>query len=221
MTGRVITVAQQKGGAGKTTLAAHLAVAWAQAGRSVALLDIDPQGSLSAWMARRAARSDGALLLTHSQIPGWRTQREVERLAAQHDLVLIDSPPHAETEGRIAVRAADLVLIPVQPSPIDLWATRPTLDLCAGERVPMLIVLNRVPPRTKLTEAVIREVEDLGAPVACNRLGNRTAYAASLVEGSAATESGRRTVAAEEVAALAEEIAAHLDEGGLSKRSTR
>ncbi|WP_042695744.1 ParA family protein, partial [Azospirillum sp. B506] len=119
MTGKVFTVAQQKGGAGKTTLAAHLAIAWAQLGHKVATVDIDPQGSLTRWHAVRAEATGGQPGFTHVQITGWRTQAEVEKLARSHDIVVVDSPPHAQTEARIAVRAATLVVAPVQPSPMD------------------------------------------------------------------------------------------------------
>jgi len=100
MAGTVITIAQQKGGAGKTTLAAHLAIAWAGQGRNVALVDIDPQGSLAAWHALRTERlGDGKTGLAFAAITGWRTAAEVERRARDHDIVVIDSPPHAETEA--------------------------------------------------------------------------------------------------------------------------
>jgi len=207
MAGKIITVAQQKGGAGKTTLAAHLALAWAGEGRRVALVDIDPQGSLTAWHRLREERlGSGRSGLTCADIKGWRVANEAERQARDHDIVLIDSPPHAETEARAAVRAAHLVVVPVQPSPMDVWATRPTLELARQERVPALIVLNRVPPRANLTDTMLAWIEELGAEVAQARVGNRVALATALAEGSGVTEMGNGGRAAEEVAALAGEI---------------
>jgi chromosome partitioning protein len=207
MAARVITIAQQKGGAGKTTLAAHLAVAWAGAGRSVALVDIDPQGSLAAWHALREERlGSGKTGLDFAAITGWRTEAEVKRRARDHDIVVIDSPAHAETEAKLAIRAADLVIIPVQPSPMDVWATKPTLDLAAQEKVPVLLVLNRVPPRANLTEAMLAKLGGLGAAVADSRIGNRVALATAMLEGRGITEASASR-AAEEIAALAEEIA--------------
>jgi len=206
----VITVAQQKGGAGKTTLVAHLAVALAGGRRRVAVVDIDPQQSLTSWYRAREARPGeaGAGLLV-SQIKGWRLQNEVARLKAEHDLVLIDSPPHAETEAKIAVRAADLVVVPLQPSPMDVWATRPTLELAAAERRPALLVLNRVPPRAALTAEMLAEIEKLGAPLAKARIGNRVVFASALVAGGAVGEIQPRGKAAQEIAALAREILRH------------
>jgi chromosome partitioning protein len=207
MAGRVITIAQQKGGAGKTTLAAHLAIAWAREGRSVALLDIDPQGSLAAWHRLRGDRfGTGKTGLDFAAITGWRTEAEVARRARDHDIVVIDSPPHAETEARLAIRAADLVVLPVQPSPMDVWATRPTLDLAAQEKVPVLLVLNRVPPRANLVEAMLAKLGELGAEIAEARVGNRIALATSLLEGRGITEAAASSRAGEEIAALAAEI---------------
>ena len=208
MAGRVITIAQQKGGAGKTTLAAHLAIAWAAQGRSVALVDIDPQGSLAAWHSLRAERlGEDRIGIDFAAITGWRTAAEVERRARDHDIVVIDSPPHAETEARLAVRAATLLLVPVQPSPMDLWATRPTLDLARQEKTPVLLVLNRVPPRANLTETMLAKLAELGAAVAEARIGNRVALATALAEGLGITEAAASSRAAEEIAAAAAEIA--------------
>lgn len=207
MAGIVITIAQQKGGAGKTTLAAHLAVAWAGQGRRVALVDIDPQGSLAAWHQLRSERfGSGRTGLDFAAITGWRTEAEVERRARDHEIVVVDSPPHAETEAKLAIRVADLVVIPVQPSPMDVWATRPTLDLAGQEKVPVLLVLNRVPPRANLVEAMQEKLAEFGASVAESRIGNRVALATAMLEGRGVTEASASR-AGEEIAALAAEIA--------------
>ena len=207
MAAQIITVAQQKGGAGKTTLAAHLAVACTAAGRRVVAVDIDPQESLAMWYRIREERfGNAAAGLLVSAVKGWRSRSEVERLAREHDVVSIDSPPHAETQARIAIRAANLVVVPVQPTPMDVWATLPTLELAAAEKVPALLVLNRVPPRANLTEDMVAEVRKLGAKIARARLGNRVAFASALAEGRAVSEAQPRGRAAQEIAALAKEI---------------
>ncbi|WP_085557216.1 ParA family partition ATPase [Azospirillum agricola] len=212
MAGKVFTVAQQKGGAGKTTLAAHLAIAWAQLGHSVATVDIDPQGSLTRWHAVRTEATGGRPGFTHVQINGWRTQAEVEKLARSHDIVVVDSPPHAQTEARIAVRAATLVVAPVQPSPMDLWAVHPTIELAAQEKRRLLLVLNRVPPRARIADELIAKVHELvdppGVALAAAQVGNRTAYAGTLMSGLSVTEAARKSQASAEMQALAEEILA-------------
>ncbi|MSP48271.1 MAG: ParA family protein [Alphaproteobacteria bacterium] len=205
MTARVVTVAQQKGGAGKTTLAAHLAVAWAREGYKVGVVDIDPQASLTKWFAERARVKD-AVPIELRCVGGWRVQSEVEKLARTVDLVVVDSPPHAETESKIAVRAADLVLIPAQPSPMDLWATKATIDLARSEKRAALVVLNRMPARGKLAEQMRGKYAELGAPVAEAVLGSRVAFAAALLEGVGISEHAPSSAAAQEMAALAAEI---------------
>jgi len=207
MSAKVITVAQQKGGAGKTTLVAHLASLWSGARKSVAVVDIDPQGSLAAWYAAREDRfGEDDTGLTFSAVTGWRTANEVERLARDHDVVLVDSPPHAETEAKIAVRASSLVLVPVQPSPMDVWATRPTLALAKGEKRQALLVLTRVPPRARLTEAMLDEVKKFDAGVARSRVGNRVAFATTLLSGRGVSEAASGSPAAKEMANLAREV---------------
>jgi chromosome partitioning protein len=200
---KTLTIAQQKGGAGKTTLVAHLAVALSQRGRRIAVIDIDPQGSLTRWHQLREERfGEGYTGLTFSHLSGWRLGSELSRLKRNHDLILIDSPPHTETEAKTAIRSADLVLIPVQPSPTDLWATQATLDLAAHERIPVKVVLNRIAPNAKLAVTIAKQLPFQTK----TRLGNRVAFASALMEGRCVTETQPTSPAALEIKALAEEI---------------
>ena len=205
MTARIIAVAQQKGGAGKTTLAAQLAVAWA-ANKSVALMDIDPQGSLSAWHGLRTASNRTLNGIHLSSVSGWRVGTELDRLKSDFDIVLIDCPPHADTETKNAMRAAGLVVIPVQPSPMDVWATTPTAEFASEQGTPVRLVLNRVPPRSRLVDAVRVMLQDKDLDIAKNHLGNRVAFAASMMEGLGVTESARTSQAAQEISNLAREM---------------
>lgn len=207
MAGRVVAVAQQKGGAGKTTLAAQLAVAWAAAGVRVSVVDIDPQGSLTQWAERRRARlGDGGIGFEFAALPGWRATRWIADQARHADLVLIDGPPHAATEARFAVRAAQWVLVPVQPSPLDLWATAATAKMVAEERRRLCAVLNRVPPRAGVTAQIAAALAGDGLAVAATRIGNRVAFAQAMEEGLGVTERARTSPAATEILALAEEL---------------
>jgi chromosome partitioning protein len=207
MAGRVITIAQAKGGAGKTTLAVQLAVAWARSGARVAVVDIDPQGSLAAWVELRRARlGDAAIGFEFAALPGWRAERWIVDHAREADLVVVDGPPHAETEARIAVRAAGLVLIPVQPSPLDLWATEATLTMARNERRTAVAVLNRVPPRSTATERIAADLASLGVALASSRIGNRIALVHAMAQGLGVLETAPASPAAAEIAALAAEI---------------
>ncbi len=203
MHGKIITVAQQKGGAGKTTISAHLAVVLAQKGLKVAVLDTDPQASLTEWHKIREKRfGEGFTGLTFMTISGWRLGSEISRLRKSFDAIVIDSPPHTETEARTAIRYANLIVIPVQPSPTDLWATQATVDIAKGENVPFLVVLNRVMPNTKIAGVIAQSLTNLSETC----LGNRVSYASTLMEGMAVTETHPRTTASEEMKMLALEI---------------
>ena len=209
MAGLVITVAQQKGGAGKSTLAAQLTVAWARRGKRVAVLDIDPQASLAAWVGLRRARlGDVGIGFDFAAMPGWRAAPWIEERAGSCDLVVVDSPPHGDLEARIAVRAASLVVVPLQPSPLDLWSTGTTLKLARDEGRTVLAVLNRVPARSSLTDTVAGELARDGVAVAAARLGSRVAFMQAMAQGSGVSESAPSSPAAHEIAALAAEIAA-------------
>ena len=203
----VITIAQRKGGAGKTTLAAQLAIAWARGGARVALLDIDPQASLAAWVDLRRARLGADNLgFDFAALPGWRAAQWIEDRARSADFVVIDCPPHAETEARMAVRAATLVLIPMQPSALDLWATEATLKMARDERRRPLVVLNRVPPRSGLTDRIAGDLAESGAPIAAARIGNRIALVRAMAAGLGVTESAGASLAAAEIGALARDL---------------
>ena len=200
----VIAVAQRKGGTGKTTLAANLAAAMA-AGHRVALLDIDPQGSLTRWHDLRLA-GGGAAPLTFSNVAGWRLTAELDRLKRAHDIVIVDSPPQIDTEAKLAVRGATLVLIPVQPSPPDVWAAEGTLKLAAEERRPVAIVLNRVPASPRQKDAVAAELAVREIPLLRTTIGNRTAFVDAFAAGLGVSESAPRSSAAQEIRALVAEI---------------
>jgi len=207
MTATIITIAQRKGGAGKTTLAAHLGVTWASHGRVVTLIDTDPQASLTQWYHKREARMGPAGTgLRFGAATGWRAVGEIAQHARQSDIVLIDSPANADGDARAAMRSAGLVLVPVQPSPVDVWATLPTLDIARQERVPALLVLNRVPARACLTGAMRAKLATYDVGLAQSAIGNRIALAAAFAEGWGIGESDGGSPAAGEIAALAAEL---------------
>lgn len=207
MAGRIITIAQQKGGSGKTTLAAHLAVALGAGNTRVALLDCDPQGSLGEWFeAREGTLGEDATGLDFRTASGWGARREARSLARDYDIVVIDTPPKSDIESRPAIEAASLVAVPVQPTPIDLWATQATLEMIAKEGVGSLIVINRALPRVALTQEMSEAIRALGHPAAETRLGNRVGFAASMGEGRTIMETTPGSKGAQEIEALAAEI---------------
>jgi chromosome partitioning protein len=207
MAGHVITVAQQKGGSGKTTLAVHLAVHFMRAGRSVAVLDIDPQGSLGRWFMTRVERTEGGPGMEFSTASAWGVGYEVGKLKRAHEIVIVDTPPKADSDLRPALREADLALVPIAASALDLWATEAVLDLVDRAGRPALTVLNRARPGTRVHAETLAEMRALPAPVADAALNNRVIYAEAMGHGLGVTEVARTGPAGAEIAALADEVA--------------
>jgi chromosome partitioning protein len=197
----VIGIAQQKGGCGKSMLAANLAAFWA-ASRRVALLDIDPQASITRWHGLRASGP----AIVFSSVSGWRLAGEIERLRAGADMLIVDTPPQIDADAARAIRAASLVLIPVQPSLPDWWAAEATIAIAARERRPVALVLNRSPAKSKLRSAVESGIASQGLTLLPTILGNRTAYAQAFAHGMGVTEALPRSLAAAEIASLAHDI---------------
>ena len=198
----VIAVAQRKGGAGKSTIAANLATAYAEQGQRVALIDVDPQHSLARWDELRG-RSAKARPLHFEAPSGWRVPGILDRLRRESDVVLLDTAPHDDTDARVAIRSSDLVLVPLQPSAADLWSMDATLDLAKKEGRKVLLVLNRAPASGRLLDSVTAAIRDRGLPLADATIGNRTAFAQAFMAGLGAVEAAPKGVAAEETRALA------------------
>ena len=203
-------MAQQKGGSGKTTVSANLAVGFLRQGKRVALVDIDPQGSLGRWFMTRM-ESDPALVesLEFATSSAWGITYECRKLADAHDIVIVDTPPKADSDLRPALRAADLVVVPVSMSHVDLWATEGVLDLARRENKEALVVINRGRAGTRLSADVAAAAEKLTARVAKAQFANRVVFAESLGQGRSAAE-GTKTPARAEVDALTAEVAALL-----------
>ena len=205
--GHVITVAQQKGGSGKTTLAVNLAVSLARGGASVALLDTDPQGSLGRWfMARREA---GIEDMEFSTASAWGVSYECDKLRKLYDYVFVDTPPKVDADLRPALRESDLVIVPVAASQVDVWATESVLDLARRERCTTMVVLNRAKAGTRILAEVTDAIAELDAIQAATVIGNRVVYAETLGQGRGVLERGKGAWTAE-IGGLTDEVLGHL-----------
>jgi chromosome partitioning protein len=169
----------------------------------VALLDTDPQQTLARWHALRGSAGPRAAVLDFEAPAGWRVPAALDKLRRSHDVILLDTPPHAETDARIAIRGADLVLIPLQPSPADLWAMEATVELAKGEKRPVVVAMNRVPAQGKLPAEIAAELRRRGLALVDAPVGNRAGFASAFAAGLGVTEASPRSVAAAEIHALA------------------
>jgi chromosome partitioning protein len=204
---QIIGIASQKGGSGKTTLAGHLAVQAEQAGASpVALIDTDPQGSLSAWWNAREAETPCFARTTAATL-----KQDVEQLRALGmKLLFIDTPPAIEATIGDVIELCDLVLIPVRPSPHDLRAAGATVELVERAGKPLIFIINAATPRARITNEAVMALSQHGtlAPVI---LHQRTGFAASMIDGRTVGELKGEARSAEEIASLWDYISRRLN----------
>ncbi|MDX1402414.1 MAG: ParA family protein [Kiloniellales bacterium] len=192
---KVIAFASQKGGSGKTTLAAHLAVEAERVGDGpVALMDADPQGSLTDWWNERESEVP---LFAQTSIA--RLSEHLEEMRAKGiKLLLIDTPPAITSTIGHVVHVADLVVIPMRPSPHDLRAAGGTVDIAERLDKPLVFVLNGAHPRARITTEAAISLSQHGA-VADTVMHQRTDFAASMIDGRTVMEVSTRSRSPEEV----------------------
>lgn len=197
---KTIVVTSQKGGSGKTTLAAHLAVA-AELDGETWLIDTDKQGTLSAWHDRRDAETPGRL-----DVPFHRIAGGLDTIAGQGAaFCFIDTAPTISDQSASLIARADLVVIPVRPSPADLWAVGETVELARAAKRPFIFVLTQAKANAAITAQAAAALSQHGR-VAQTFVADRVAYAAAMTGGRTAQEIAARSPAALEVAALWREL---------------
>ena len=209
---KVITIAQQKGGTGKTTLAVHLALAFIKYHNlKVAIIDTDPQGSLGKWyMIRSDNKGISNKNLTFKTASLWGAQYESKILKQENDIVIIDTPPKIESDARPAIEAADLVLIPVAPSPVDFWATEAIIEIAKKAKRKILIQINRANLRSKLISKTNEYINSINVTAINTLIGHRQIFVASMGEGKTVVEKQRKSKAVDEIKKISEQIISEL-----------
>ena len=208
---KVIAILNQKGGVGKTTLAVHIATALARQGKRVLLLDADPQGSALDWAAAR----HGEPLFPVVGLPKVSIHKELPGLAKGYDFVLIDGPPRVYEVAKSAIMASDVVLIPVQPSPYDVWAAKEIVDMLKEAniykpRLQSVFAINRKIVNTAIGRDVSEALSAYPVPVLATAICQRVAFAESATQGLTVYELDPDMLAAREMNELAREVEALL-----------
>lgn len=204
---RVIAVLNQKGGTGKTTITTNLAHAFALDDYQVMVVDADPQGSARDW---REANPDGPIPvvgLDRETLP-----KDLPAITQGYDWVLIDGAPQVAKLTAAAVKAADLVLIPVQPSPYDVWACGELVDIIQARQAvtdgkpKAAFVISRAIKNTKLSREVMQALGDYGFPVLSAKTTQRVAYPTTAAEGLTVFQDAGSSDAAQEIELIKQDV---------------
>lgn len=203
----IISLLNQKGGVGKTTLAIHIAMALARRNHRVLLVDADPQHSALDWQEAR----EGERCFPIIGLPTKNLHKEIPGHARHYDRIIIDGPPRVNELARAAIMAADLVLIPITPSPYDVWAAKEITDLL-GEasafkgNLKSAFVINRKIANTAIGRDVADALAGFEYPVLAATISQRVAFAESAAQGRTVLELDPDSAASREIDNLVDEL---------------
>lgn len=206
---KTILVNSQKGGSGKTTICAHLSIQAERAGDGpVYLIDTDPQGTLSTWHEKRQAETPKRIEVLFQDLASG-----LDLLRSRNvEYCLIDTAPTRTDENAALFRLADLVLVPIRPSPSDLWAAAATVEMLKAGNIPFMFVLNQAKANASITAQAAAALSHHGR-IAETFIADRVPYAAAMTNGLTAIELTPKGPAAVETAALWENVKACLNAG--------
>lgn len=207
---RVTSFVNQKGGVGKTTLAVNVAAEKARRGRRVLLLDADPQGSALDWQAQRG-RQEHPPLVSVVGFPRDTIHREIDQVGEGYDDIIIDAPGRVEAVARAVIMASDVVVIPVQPSPYDVWASADVLALLEQSQVykpelESVWVINRKIVGTSIGRDIRAQLSDYGPQLLGATVAQRVIYSEAAARGLAVYESDPGGVADDEIREVTTEL---------------
>lgn len=201
----IIGVLQQKGGAGKTTLTLNLAAYFATEGARTLVVDADPQASALAWSSVREKKP----LFPVIGMPKPTLHKDLPQLAKDYDVVLIDGAPRVNELAKSAIMASDLILIPVQPSPFDVWSCADIISLIREAQqfrpdIKCAFVVNRKVGNTVISREVTKAFKELPFPLLEPTVGQRVIFAETAAQGLTVFDTAPSSAAAYEIAAVAE-----------------
>jgi chromosome partitioning protein len=216
----IVALLNQKGGVGKTTLATNIAACLSMAGENVLYIDADPQGSALDWSSHRQQEP----LFRVIGLPTKTIYRDVPALASPYTWTIIDGPPRVYDVARSAMMASDLVIVPVQPSPYDVWSAKEIVDMYADATVmrnhlKAVFTINRKIANTAIGRDVAEALAGYPVPVLKAVISQRVAFAESAARGLTVVEAEPNGLAAQEIRALVTEILEILHEQESDNRS--
>ncbi|HXH70395.1 MAG TPA: ParA family partition ATPase [Pyrinomonadaceae bacterium] len=213
MTAKVITICNQKGGSGKTTLSMQLAGTLARMKNKVLVVDADPQGTATRWAASAIDERPFPASVVGLSAANEKVHREVKKFIYDYDFIIIDCPPAADSPvPQSALLIADLALVPIIPSPLDLWASVGISKVIENvseinEALKARLVVNQCQPKTNLAKETLEILPEFGILVCKNYLRQRTVYRQSAVFGQTVQDFGSKANdATVEIEALTKEI---------------
>jgi chromosome partitioning protein len=213
MTARIIAVTNQKGGSGKTTLSMQLAGTLARRGRKVMVVDADPQGTATRWAATADDDKPFPASVVGLSAASAKVHREVRKFVEDYDYIIIDCPPAADSPvPQSALLVADLALVPIIPSPLDMWAAVGIREVIANvgdinEDLAARLVINQCQPNTTLAKEALEVLPEFGIDLCKTYMHQRQVYRQSAVFGQTVHDFGSKAAAAvEEMEALTDEV---------------
>lgn len=203
----IISFLNQKGGVGKTTLAIHIADSLSRKDKKVLLVDADPQASALDW----AENSENGNRFSVVGLPKKTLRNELRNIEADYDYIVVDGPPRVHEIAMAAIAASDLIVIPVQPSPFDVWSLKDIVDLVnevktINEHLKTVLVINRKIVNTAIGRDVVNALTDYNFPILTTAICQRVAYAESIALGQTVLHTNSDAKASEEIQALTNEI---------------
>lgn len=203
----VISFLNQKGGVGKTTLAVNVAGTLALKGKSVLAIDADPQGSMLDWAESRQEES----LFNVIGLPRAVIHKEIKKLGKGYDVIIIDGPPRVHDVARSVIMASSKVVIPVQPSPYDIWSVKDILDiindaLTFNENLKTYFAINRKIANTAIGRDAIDAIKEYKVTILKSQICQRVIFAESAATGKVVTEIDKNSCASKEIDALVKEL---------------
>jgi chromosome partitioning protein len=170
------------------------------------ILDADPQGSLGKWFIKRESKLKDKNLIKMKTSSLWGVQYESNSLKDKTDMIIIDTPPKIDADGRPAIQIADLILIPVSPSQVDFWATESIIDLAQREKKKILVVINRANAKSRLLNEAKQFISKMKVDQSNTIIGNRQIFISSMGLGLSAIEKQKSGKGSTEISSLASEV---------------